>query len=141
MASASRDVSTANTTGVPECLQAIQKAEDEAVDIAAARLAAAAVVELDEPFYEAGGLPPRELEKEAAGEDAFQTDYLAPFLPLGPRRTLTATQAQNARAACLKVRSREHLSIRSHPAIEFYAALEPGASFKPLPACASGRCF
>jgi len=92
-------------------MQAVRKGEQEAEQIVAAREAAAQTVQLLEPYYEAGSVVRAEAEGEGAvGEDAFKTDYLAPYLPHPTSRSLSQKQALTARAACLKV-----LTLHSSP--------------------------
>ena len=86
--------------------QEIYRAEREAEEIAASRAAAAEVVELTEPYYEAGGMPMRQAEDAMVREDVFRGDYLAPFVPRGDARVWTREEAQTVKEACLKVQHR-----------------------------------
>lgn len=92
-------------------LQAIYRAEREVEEIAAARAAAAEANELTEPYYDAGGMPRRQAEDPAVRVDVFRTDYLAAFWPRGDAQTLTREEAQHAKDACLKVRSRRRVCL------------------------------
>ena len=88
--------------------QAVRKGEVEVDDMAAARERAAQSVQPVDPYYEAGSVARREPEESLVSEDAFKTDYLAPFLPRAPPKVLSAAQARHARDACLWVRRVGH---------------------------------
>ena len=90
--------------------QAVRKGEVEVDDIAAARERAAQSVQPVDPYYETGSVARKEPEESPVSEDAFKTDYLAPFLPRAPPKVLSATQARHARDACLRVRRVSHAS-------------------------------
>ena len=74
-------------------------------DIIDAREREAQSVALVEHYSEAGGVPQTEAEEMLIDEDVFKADFLAPFLPVGAPRSLTARQAKEVREACLKVGS------------------------------------
>ena len=80
----------------------------EVDDIAAARERAVQSVQPVDPYYEAGSVAGKEPEESLVSEDAFKTDYLAPFLPRAPPKVLSNAQAHRARDACLRVRRRSH---------------------------------
>lgn len=87
------------THSAHEC-QAAAQLEEEMEAIAEARSQSIKGVML-EPYFDAGLIGGRE-EEEAAEEDVFKLDYLAPFLPNSKSRRLTKQQAIETRDACLQ---------------------------------------
>lgn len=76
--------------------------EEEMDAIAEARSGNLQGSTLLDPYFDAGLIGGREVE-EAAEEDIYKTDYLAPFLPALKSRRLTKEQAVQTRDACLEV--------------------------------------
>lgn len=91
-------------------LQAVQSFEAEVKEIEASRKHAMQSVKLSEPYFEAGLLGTQEAEPDGE-EDAFKSDYLARFLPIGKAPGLTKLQATEARDACLQVASQFSLAL------------------------------
>lgn len=87
------------THSAHEC-QAAVLLEEEMEAIAEARSQSMKGLML-EPYFDAGLIGGQE-EEEAAEEDVFKLDYLAPFLPNPKSRRLTRQQAIDTRDACLQ---------------------------------------